>query len=148
MEKGDLVKLAVAIVWSFSTIVTGSTSDRKEKLPVRLLTTLTVLFLIVAGSPLADISANTANAETNPYMPTVSTVSTGTIIVNTNNAAAAFNITGPVTYSGSGTSWSQSGAPEGTYYITFNPISGNDTPAGDTQILVGGDNITFTGLYN
>jgi hypothetical protein len=36
----------------------------------------------------------------------------------------------------------------GTYTITFNPIPGYDTPPGDTQTLVSGGTVTFTGLYN
>ncbi|SNQ61575.1 OmpL47-type beta-barrel domain-containing protein [Candidatus Methanoperedens nitratireducens] len=115
--------------------------DRK-KLAVRLITVATVLFLIFAGSPFANINTNTANAETNPY------ASVGTIVVNTNNTAATFTLTGPTTYAGNGTSWSQADAPIGTYTITYDSIPGYDTPLGDTQTLANGGTITFTGLYN
>src|SRR5574341_509209 len=118
------------------------TPEDKEKMPARFLTALTVLFLIFAGSPLANININTVSAETNPY------ATTGSIIVNTNNPSATFTITGPATYTGSGTSWSQADVPAGTYTITYNPILGYDTPPGDTQTLVSGGTITFTGTYN
>lgn len=117
-------------------------TEDKKKLAARLITAATVLFLIFAGSPFANINTNTASAVTSPY------ASVGIIVVNTNNTTATFNITGPATYTGSGTSWSQADAPEGTYTITFDPIAGYDTPSGDTQTLVSGGTITFTGLYN
>ena len=50
----------------FISTMFGSPVD-KEKLPVRLLTSITVLFLIIAGSPLADINTQAANAQSNPY---------------------------------------------------------------------------------
>ncbi len=117
-------------------------TEDKKKLAARMITTATVLFLIFAGSPFANMNTNTANAETNPY------ASVGTIVVNTNNTAATFTLTGPATYSGSGTSWSQADAPIGTYTITYDPISGYDTPLGETQTLVSGGTVTFTGMYN
>lgn len=75
-------------------------------------------------------------------------LSVGTITVATNNSAATFNIAGPATYSGSGTSWSQANAPVGTYTITYDTIPGYDTPSADTQTLISGGTITFTGMYN
>ncbi|VVB86917.1 Uncharacterised protein [uncultured archaeon] len=121
--------------------ILDGTKDKK-KLAAWLITAATVLFLIFAGSPFANINTNTASAQTNPY------ASVGTLVVNTNNTAANFTLTGPATYSGNGTSWSQADAPIGTYTITFDPIPGYDTPPGDTQTLVNGGTITFTGLYN
>ncbi|MCZ7380323.1 MAG: fibronectin type III domain-containing protein [Candidatus Methanoperedens sp.] len=43
------------------------TLDRK-KLPVRLLTGITVLFLIIAGSPFIEIGVKGADADSNPYV--------------------------------------------------------------------------------
>ncbi len=117
-------------------------AEDKKKLAARLITTATVLFLIFAGSPFANINTNMASAVTNPY------ASVGTIVVNTNNTAANFTLTGSATYSGNGTSWSQADAPIGTYTITYDPIPGYDTPASDTQTLANGGTITFSGLYN
>jgi hypothetical protein len=117
-------------------------TEDKKKLAARLITAATVLLLIFAGSPFANINTNTASAVINPYAPV------GTIVVNTNNTAATFTLTGPATYTGSGIGWSQADAPEGTYTITFDPIPGYDTPSGNTQTLISGGTITFTGLYN
>lgn len=126
--------------WSRILLVFGAPADKK-KFSARLLTAMTVLFLIIAGSPLADISTNIASADSNPYTPV------GTINVTTNNATATFALTGPATYSGSGTSWMQNDAPIGDYTITYGAISGYDTPASATQTLVSGGTITFTGTY-
>jgi hypothetical protein len=117
-------------------------TEDKKKLAARLITAATVLLLIFAGSPFANINTNTASAVTNPYAPV------GTIVVNTNNTAATFTLTGPATYTGSGTGWSQADAPAGTYTITYDPIPGYDTPASEIQNLVSGDSIAFTGLYD
>ncbi len=117
-------------------------TEDKKKLATRLITAATVLLLIFAGSPFANTNTNTVSAQTNPY------ASVGTIVVNTNNTAANFTITGPANYSGNGTSWSHADAPIGTYTITYDPIPGYNTPPGDTQTLVNGGTITFTGLYN
>jgi hypothetical protein len=55
--------------WS-SILILGHPADKK-KVPARLVTAVTVLFLIIAGSPLSDVYANTASADTNPYAATV-----------------------------------------------------------------------------
>ncbi len=136
-----ILALAKTIVWKYILTITGTPAD-KEKLPARLLTAITVLFLIIAGSPLATLDTNIASAESNPYAPS------GTIVVNTNNDAATFTLTGPATYTGSGTNWSEPDAPIGTYNITYGSIPAYDTPADDTQTLEDGDTITFTGIYN
>lgn len=48
------------------------TSDR-GKLPARLLTGITVLFLILAGSPFFELNTSGVNAATNPYVsPSIS----------------------------------------------------------------------------
>jgi uncharacterized protein (TIGR03437 family) len=71
----------------------------------------------------------------------------GTITVSTNRANASFAISGPSNYNGSGSSWSQAGAPAGTYTITYGDLSGYTTPAGRTITLSSGDTITFSGIY-
>ena len=52
----------------------------------------------------------------------------GTIIVITNLPEATFTITGPVSYSGSGTCWSQTNVPFGKYEVNFNDIAGYEIP--------------------
>ena len=71
----------------------------------------------------------------------------GIIAVNTNLDAASFTITGPVTYSGSGKSWSTSYAPVGNYTISFSSVDGYETPPSQTKTLNTSETITFTGNY-
>jgi hypothetical protein len=77
----------------------------------------------------------------------VQSVTTGTIVVNTGNSGASFTVVGPTTYNGTGASWTQSGAPIGSYTTTFGAISGYTTPAGSTQTLTSGGTIIFTVSY-
>lgn len=72
----------------------------------------------------------------------------GEISVTTNLAAATFTITGPETYNGSGTTFTQTNAPAGNYTISYAPVAGYLTPAGETQRLNGGASILFSGTYN
>jgi pimeloyl-ACP methyl ester carboxylesterase len=76
----------------------------------------------------------------------VSPTTSGTISVTTNLASGTFTITGPTTYTGSGTSATFS-APPGQYTIIFGAAAGYDTPAQQTQTLAVGATITFTGSY-
>jgi len=58
-----------------------------------------------------------------------------TITVRTNESAAQFTISGPATYSGSGTEFVQANAPTGTYTIIYDPVSGFLKPADETKSL-------------
>jgi hypothetical protein len=71
----------------------------------------------------------------------------GTINVTTNLAAATFTITGPATYTGSGTSFTQTFAPAGTYSIVFGAVAGYQTPPPESLTLPNGGVITFVGIY-
>ena len=71
----------------------------------------------------------------------------GTIEVYTNIESATFSISGPATYSGSGTFWSQSNVPQGTYTITYGSVSRYKSPPSETKILSAGESITFDGDY-
>jgi hypothetical protein len=73
---------------------------------------------------------------------------TGSINVNTNRPDAVFTITGPGSYSGSGTDWSVPDAMTGTYTITFGDVNGYFTPDPQTLTLQKDANITFTGQYD
>ena len=70
----------------------------------------------------------------------------GTITVNSIPAGAGFMITGAATYSGTAP-WSTSGAPLGSYTITWSPMLGYNTPASETKTLSMGGGISFTGNY-
>lgn len=49
---------------------------------------------------------------------------TGTLVVITNLPEATFTITGPASYSGSGTCWGQTNAPTGQYEVVFDDVPG------------------------
>ncbi len=72
---------------------------------------------------------------------------TGVITVTTNLDNAAFTLSGPATYSGSGKLWSQTGAPEGDYTITFTAVADYKTPDSQTDALAGGGVVTFDATY-
>jgi hypothetical protein len=70
-----------------------------------------------------------------------------TINVTTNLGAATFSITGPASYSGSGTSFSTANAPAGTYTATFGAVTRYLTPTPQTETLMAGGTISFNGTY-
>ena len=72
---------------------------------------------------------------------------TGTISVTTNLATATFTITGPATYQGGGTSFTQTNAPVGTYTITYGSAPGQIAPPGQTQSLSVGGTTVFSANY-
>jgi len=69
----------------------------------------------------------------------------GTVSVVTDLPAAAFTITGPANYSGSGTSFTQTNAPAGTYTITYGAVNCYSTPPPETKTLTAGGVLTFSG---
>jgi hypothetical protein len=71
----------------------------------------------------------------------------GSITVKTNSTGAQFSIAGPKDYAGSGTDWSASHVPDGTYTITFTDIDGYRTPASVNKTLSDNGTVTFTGYY-
>ena len=68
---------------------------------------------------------------------------TGTIQVTTNSAAATFTITGPATYTGGGTSYTQTNAPAGTYTVTYGAVNCLSTPISETKTLTVAGTISF-----
>jgi hypothetical protein len=72
---------------------------------------------------------------------------TGTIEVSTNLEAATFTIIGPASYSGSGTSWTVTDAPIGSYTIIYEDVNGYYTPASEAQKLQKDGVITFSRQY-
>jgi uncharacterized protein (TIGR03437 family) len=112
--------------------------------------TLSSSDLATAGTfPVVVTNPSPGGGSSQPFNFTVTpaSVTTGTIQAATNLSAATFTISGPATYSGSGTTWTQTNAPVGAYTITFGAVSGYTAPAAQTQILVAGGTISFTGTY-
>ena len=61
---------------------------------------------------------------------------------------ATFSIFGPgEIYMGNGSYWARLNVPKGTYTISYEPVSGYDTPTSETKILKEGDSIKFSGDY-
>ena len=71
----------------------------------------------------------------------------GSIVVNTNNETAKFLISDTYSFLGTGTSWTTSEAPIGTYKIVFESIDGYDTPQPQELELTPSGTITFNGEY-
>lgn len=71
----------------------------------------------------------------------------GTISVSTNLPSAAFTMTGSAMYTGSGTSFTVTTAPPGTYTISFNAVAGYATPPSQVQTLSAGGSVSFSGTY-
>jgi len=71
----------------------------------------------------------------------------GNVNVTANIPGASFNITGPASLSGSGTSNAYTNRPAGTYTIVWNAVSGYTTPPSQTLTLTSGNTITFSGTY-
>ncbi len=70
----------------------------------------------------------------------------GTITVNVSAPGATWTISGPQSYSGTG-SITLENFPEGSYTIAFGDVTGYVTPASDTQTLIKDGSITFVGGY-
>jgi sugar lactone lactonase YvrE len=71
----------------------------------------------------------------------------GTIDVTTNLAEATFTINGPASYSSSGTSWTVTDAPVGTYAIVYGDVDGYTTPSSQGEELQADGTVTFHGEY-
>jgi hypothetical protein len=102
-----------------------------------------------AGTHTGNITINAPGAYGSPA--TVEVILTikngGTIEVNCNIEDASFTIESPVTYEGSGQSWTATEVPDGTHTITYNPVIGYKTPPSETQTISGGGTVTFEGNY-
>jgi len=77
----------------------------------------------------------------------VSVISVGTITVTTNNPLSTFTLIGAGSYSGSGTSYSNTNVVPGKYTCTFSNITGFITPSPQTATVGVGGIITFNGVY-
>lgn len=77
----------------------------------------------------------------------IGTPSSGTISVTANLSTATFAITGPASFSGSGTSATFTNASVGAYTITFGSVPGYIAPKPQTQTLVSGATLVFSGIY-
>jgi hypothetical protein len=72
---------------------------------------------------------------------------TTTINVSTNRPDAAFQVSGPASFSGTGANWSVENAPAGEYTVTFGDVAGHRRPYPQTKTLSEGGAVTFSGAY-
>jgi hypothetical protein len=100
----------------------------------------------ITGQFLADDGNIYLSAGTNLLVSTPAPM-TGTILVSTNNANATFTITGPVNFTGNGTSFAYSNAPAGQYTITYGNVDQHIAPPAETKTLVAGESLIFSGSY-
>lgn len=78
---------------------------------------------------------------------TLQVITGGMITVKTNLEEATFKITGPQNYSGSGTSWTATEVPPGSYEITFGDVPGYKTPSARTFTVTAGSTANIDVTY-
>ncbi len=69
------------------------------------------------------------------------------IAVNANIETAAFTISGPASYEGSGLSYVIEDVPSGTYTVHFKPVKGYKTPSPQSGTLLDEGELLFSGEY-
>ena len=69
------------------------------------------------------------------------------INVNTNRPDAKFSVTGPASYSGTGSAWTREDVPAGDYTVTFDSVTGYKKPQAQAKSLAGDGEVTFSGNY-
>ena len=74
-------------------------------------------------------------------------VSSSKIVVTTNRSDAKFTVSGPASYSGTGSNWSTEDAPAGDYTVNFESVSGFKKPAALSKSLVADGETSFNGVY-
>ncbi len=78
---------------------------------------------------------------------TASNFTSGTIRISNNLAQADFVLSGSLNRTGQGTFTLITNAPVGPYSIAFNPVPFYQTPAAQSNTLVGGATLSFAGDY-
>ncbi len=88
-------------------------------------------FGLAAGTYSGSIAITASGAQRSPVTVTVTlnVVQAGTIRVNSTIANASFDITGPESFSGSGSSWKNEMVKPGDYTVTFKQAAGYLKPA-------------------
>ncbi len=107
-------------------------------------------FRLSSGSPVinAGIDVGIPFMGPAPDMGAYEFGGVGTLNVPSNRIDAAFTVTGPQSFSGSGTSTVFANVPLGVYSITFSPIGGHYSPPYQSQIVMSNQTVTFDGTYN
>jgi hypothetical protein len=102
-----------------------------------------------SGSHDAEISvdSNTANGVPVNVAVHIDIIEAGNITVTTNLDEAAFTLTGPENFGGTGTEWSAEDVPPGTYTIMFEDVDGYIKPASKIFTISSGEQETIAGIY-
>lgn len=154
----------------FSTYLGGSANDGSFGAPVKpaaiglavdsnggiylASATQSVDFLVTPGALKSSIlpsqcgGAPCPDAIVTKISRVLATSQTGTITITTNNPDATFTLSNGdgQTFSGSGATFTTN-APAGRYTVTFDPVPGFAPPGTETQSLLAGESISFTGTY-
>lgn len=93
------------------------------------------------------LSAPGVIGDGNRITVTLAVTSTTKISVATNRPEAKFTVSGPASYSGSGTSWSVEDAPAGDYVVAYDAVAGYKKPAPEKKTLVEDSEAAFSGVY-
>jgi sugar lactone lactonase YvrE len=93
------------------------------------------------------VGASCVSGEPITVPVTMEAIAGGTIEVTTNNEDASFSISGPESYSGTGTFFTVSGAPEGAYAVVFERVAGFKTPESCSLDVLNDETATCTGEY-
>ncbi len=101
------------------------------------------------GSYAGKVTVNAGAAVGSPaeVKVDVRVIYAGTVEVKTNMEGASFTLSGPSTYTGSGTLWSYDEVTPGTYTVSFNHISGYLKPYTRTFTVKTGKTVTIEGTY-
>lgn len=102
-----------------------------------------------AGTYTGSITINAPGAQESPaaVKVTLKVIYAGTVKVVTNLEQAGFDITGPASYSGTGTEWSDHEAAPGDYTISFKHVSGYLKPQTRTFQVQTGKEVIINGEY-
>ena len=105
--------------------------------------------LLDAGTYTGSITINAPGAQGSPASVNVSlrVINAGTVKVTTNLQEAGFDITGPISYTGTGTEWTNDEVTPGDYTITFKHITGYIKPGTKTFKVQTGKETTIDGQY-
>lgn len=104
---------------------------------------------LAEGQYNANVTITAPGAANSPAVVPVRlrVVVAGTVTVTTNLDSATFALTGPVTYTGSGKTWTMDEVKAGAYTVEFGMVKGYRKPASRTVTVQSGQTITIDGLY-
>ncbi|HZM06290.1 MAG TPA: S8 family serine peptidase [Candidatus Saccharimonadales bacterium] len=71
----------------------------------------------------------------------------GTVVISKNIGSGSFTLSGPISQSGSGLVTTITPAPPGQYVVQFGDVAFYQTPAPQTNTLMGSNILSFTGTY-